>query len=278
MKLQSVFGLIALVLVSACGKSMHLTSIQNNASAGGLSTSAEVKPTDAATPATDASGVKVAGSLNSLALEDYNNALIFTAANIMSTADRAEHLGIASMDNTQGSLKLSDGQDVPYSSYAVEVVTATLDVPAADQIESVKSLKLVLKGLSRSGSIDQDQADLSGQILCVVDGMLCSGDGTNVKRPNDLRMLSTDFSLISGLKAAGTSNNQKIFTKDGDVTIDLKSALSLSDQAAQEFLTKNSIEGKTPGQRVFRIALGKQSFVQGGELELEYTAKKPEQK
>ena len=196
----------------------------------------------------------------------------------MRTTDRVDNLGIASIDNSQGSLKLSDGLEIPYSSYAVEVVTATLDVPSADQIDSVKSLKLILKGLSRSGSIDQDQADLSGQILCVVDGMLCSGDGTNVRRPNDLRMLSTDFSSVTGLKAVGTSNSQKIFSKDGDVTIDLKSALSLSDQAAQEFLTKNSIEGKTPGQRVFRIALGKQSFVQGGELELEYTAKKPEQK
>jgi hypothetical protein len=278
MKLQSVLALIALVLVSACGKSMHLTSIQNNANAGGLSTSAEVKPTDAATQATDPSGVKVTGSLSSLAPDDYTNALIFTAANIMRTADRVDNLGIASMDNTQGSLKLSDGQEVPYSSYAVEVVTATLDIPAADQIESVKSLKLVLKGLTRSSPMDQDQADLSGQILCVVDGMLCSGDGTNVRRPNDLRMLSTDFSSISGLKAVGTSNSLKIFTKDTDVTIDLKSALSLSDQAALEFLTKNSIEGKTPGQRVFRLALGKQSFVQGGELQFEYVSKKSEQK
>jgi hypothetical protein len=133
----------------------------------------------------------------------------------------------------------------------------------------VKSLTLKISKIRRYESTDTNVSSMSGQILCVVEGMLCSGEKVGLAGGEALQVKSDLFSKGSALELEQIIEaNNKVFATNTLTTIDLKAALGLTDETALDFLYSNTKSVDTQN-RSMRLMLGNQTQIEAASISYE---------
>jgi hypothetical protein len=298
MKSPVVLALCALLTLSACGKSLHLTTLKDKGGAPRVVEKSQeailAKLSDAdlageavvalkkeimnegimaASPTPDAGGDAAASPTPDAgaALEAWDAALAGDEAG-------STLLNLGSSDSKY----TKEGKEIGYVKASAMVMQAVIKLPTdKKELKKVKSMTLKLPKLRRYEATDAGVSSMSGQILCVVEGKLCTGDKSGIASET-LSVKSDAFSKASALELEqAIEGKDKVFASTQMVTIDLKAALGLSDESAVEFLYANTMELKleatesagTPApksaNRVLRLMIGKQTAIESGSISIE---------
>ena len=162
-----------------------------------------------------------------------------------------------------------DGKEVGYNKSAALVMQATMKLPEKSKVKKVKSLNLKISKIRRFESTESNVSSMSGQILCVVEGMLCSGEKVGLASGDALQVKSDLFSKGSAIELEQVIEaNDKVFATNTLTTIDLKAALGLSDESAVEFLYGNTKEVDAQN-RALRLMLGNQTQIEAASISYE---------
>jgi hypothetical protein len=288
MKKPLILGLLTLFTLSACGKSLHLTALKGNQANGGAGrvTPLVSEVLLSALADADLSDESVVALKNQLAIKTEapaaadadagGDALDGTTTDEATvdeaTVDEATADDAATLINLGGaqSTFTKDGKEIGYNKSAALVMQATLKLPERKTVKKVKSLTLKISKIRRFESTDANVSSMSGQILCVVEGMLCSGEKVGLAGGDSLQVKSDLFAKGSALELEQVIEaNSKVFASNTLTMIDLKAALGLTDESAVEFLyanTKSSADGQS---RAMRLMLGNQTQIEAASISYE---------
>lgn len=283
MKKPLILGLLTLFTLSACGKSLHLTALKSNQANGGAPrvTPLVSEVLMSALADADLSDESVVALKNQLAIKTEAPAAADAdaggdaeaAAALDGTAlDEATADEAATLINLGGAQATftKDGKEIGYNKSAALVMQATLKLPERKSVKKVKSLTLKISKIRRFESTDANVSSMAGQILCVVEGMLCSGEKLGLAGGDSLQVKSDLFAKGSALELEQVIEaNSKVFATNSLTMIDLKAALGLTDESAVEFLyanTKSSADGQS---RAMRLMLGNQTQIEAASISYE---------
>ena len=188
--------------------------------------------------------------------------------------------------------------DAGYIKNSNELFRSVFHLSKPDTIRSIPVFKLKLTGLRRY-RVKSPASDLSGQVLCILDTKICSGekplspeynesnlnpafwDGAKIVTPvfsktklDDL--LNTDAIIktdaINGATVATTSANDSLGLKQGDAIYDMRELFGLQDLTTSEliqWILDNSTEFAEPGFRKFRFVIGNNTYAESGEIQIQ---------
>jgi hypothetical protein len=291
MKKPLILGLVTLLSLSACGKSLHLKALKSNQANGGaprvapLATEvlmsalseADLKEesvvalknqlsikTEAPAVTAPEGEVPSEGSAGSegASLEVAGDAVEGSEA-VVEEASNLINLGGAQATFTK------DGKEIGYNKSAALVMQAELRLPEKKSVKKVKTLTLKISKIRRFESTDANVSSMAGQILCVVEGMLCSGEKVGLAGGDALQVKSDLFSKGTALELEQVIEaNNKVFATNTLTTIDLKAALGLTDESALEFLYANTKSGDAQS-RSLRLMLGNQTQIEAASISYE---------
>jgi hypothetical protein len=278
MKKPLILGLLTLFTLSACGKSLHLTAMKGYQGNGGAPRVSPLVSEVLMSALSDAdlSDESVVALKNQLAIKTEAPAAADADASGDPAADAA--LDGAALDEAATLINLGgaqatftkDGKEIGYNKSAALVMQATLKLPERKTVKKVKSLTLKISKIRRFESTDANVSSMSGQILCVVEGMLCSGEKVGLAGGDSLQLKSDLFAKGSALELEQVIEaNSKVFATNSLTMIDLKAALGLTDESAVEFLyanTKSSADGQN---RAMRLMLGNQTQIEAASIAYE---------
>ncbi len=265
MKKPLILGLLTLFTLSACGKSLHLTALKGNQANGGAPRVAPLvsEVLMSALAEGDLADEAVVAMKNQLAIKVDAPAEADIADAELEEAGTLINLGGAQATFTK------DGKEVGYNKSAALVMQATLKLPEKKSVKKVKSLTLKISKIRRYESTDTNVSSMSGQILCVVEGMLCSGEKLGLAGGEALQVKSDLFSKGSALELEQIIEaNNKVFATNTLTTIDLKAALGLTDETALDFLYSNTKSVDTQN-RSMRLMLGNQTQIEAASISYE---------
>jgi hypothetical protein len=265
-------ALMTLFTLSACGKSLHLTELKDPNKKDGKGDRVAVVAEEAVLAALTEAELKdeaVESMRKQLALKGADAPPADPVADPGKTADAgtAQHEGTTGFEvgpsvedaaavveeaqtlynlGTAQAKFTKDGKEIGYNKSAAVVMRAIFKLPADQKsVKKVKSLTLKLPKVRRFDSTETNTSSMAGQILCVVDGMLCSGEKSGLASGDALQVKSDLFAKGSALELEQALEGQeKVFASNAVMTIDLKAALGLTDQSAIDFLYSNTKELK----------------------------------
>jgi hypothetical protein len=279
MKKPLILGLLTLFTLSACGKSLHLTALKANSASGGA---ARVAPLASevlmsALAEADLADESVVALKNQLAIKtdapavaEEGDVADAGAAEGAAAAEEAEATAgaLINLGGSQATFT-KDGKEVGYNKSAALVMQATMKLPEKSKVKKVKSLNLKISKIRRFESTEANVSSMSGQILCVVEGMLCSGEKVGLASGDALQVKSDIFSKGSAIELEQVIEaNDKVFATNTLTTIDLKAALGLSDESAVEFLYANT-KAVDAQNRALRLMLGNQTQIEAASISYE---------
>jgi len=277
MKKPLILGLLTLFTLSACGKSLHLTALNNNQANGGAPRVTPLVSEVLMSALSDAelADEAVIAMKNQLAIKAEAPADAGVADAPVSESDttalEAASVDAGSLINLGGAQAsfTKDGKEVGYNKSAALVMQAKMKLPEKKSVKKVKSLTLKISKIRRFESTDANVSSMSGQILCVVEGMLCSGEKVGLSGGDALQVKSDLFSKGSALELEQVIDaNNKVFTSSTLTTIDLKAALGLTDESALEFLYANT-KAVDAQNRSMRLMLGNQTQIEAASISYE---------
>lgn len=279
MKKPLILGLLTLFTLSACGKSLHLTALKANSASGGA---ARVAPLASevlmsALAEADLADESVVALKNQLAIKtdapavaEEGDVADAGAAEGAAAAEEAEATAgaLINLGGSQATFT-KDGKEVGYNKSAALVMQATMKLPEKSKVKKVKSLNLKISKIRRFESTEANVSSMSGQILCVVEGMQCSGEKVGLASGDALQVKSDIFSKGSAIELEQVIEaNDKVFATNTLTTIDLKAALGLSDESAVEFLYANT-KAVDAQNRALRLMLGNQTQIEAASISYE---------
>jgi hypothetical protein len=284
MKKPLILGLVTLLSLSACGKSLHLKSLKSNQANGGAPRVAPLatEVLMSALAEADLSEESVVALKNQLAIKTEAPAASGTDAGntgdagTETTGEPTLESDVA-LDDAAGLINLGgaqatftkDGKEIGYNKSAALVMQATLKLPERKTVKKVKSLNLKISKIRRFDSTDANVSSMAGQILCVVEGMLCSGEKVGLAGGDALQVKSDLFAKGSALELEQVIEaNSKVFATNTLTTIDLKAALGLTEESALEFLYSNT-KSVDAQNRSLRLMLGNQTQIEAASISYE---------
>ena len=286
-----IASLVAMLLVSACGKNLHVgtkaspqSSVDRGNSGGTLN---QVNPSTA-----DDLTDETKQALTSQKIMGWNNKeakVEFKDLRPVIGTDKAKmpalKLGTGNASTTDGETK----EVVNYANAGLIMMSGTVQVPPkAEMIKKVKSLSLIFKGfrmLSPAGGAK----NLANQFLCEMDAKVCSGtfdpksENANKKFWDSVKITSDLFSKIEtpNLRETIASDNSQLLTvalaadsDDDTLTVDLIAAFGLdklSDSDLVNWVMNNSKPYLDPSLnlRRFRFAMGTNVYADSGFISME---------
>ena len=297
-----VVGLMTIVALTGCGKSLKITP-------QGQAVVTQTKVEFSKRRAREAAEKKAAD-------------LVAKHESIVSLQDTSGKLTILSdLDVTQvnGQLPYVDQadpfQDIGYPSLSVKNLGGNGVAPSSDgfiiqsnlvfraivqlppeanknAITAVNAITLKLRGVTLNTDGNVSSASLADQVLCFFESKKCIGkldtDAKTNLNQTYLSDINASFSQISDFEAIHTINQDdvnesKVFSYTGaaksgpaELDLDLKALLGLSNTSdAISWLYKNSVEFDTQSNfRKFRFSLGNNIYAAEGELVVDVTTDK----
>ena len=174
-----------------------------------------------------------------------------------------------------------NGQTFGFVENSSVVFRALSPVPETSKITDIDQFELHLKGLYRFHEKGQEDKTLSSQVLCLMDGQVCSGElpGTN----DDKKIVNPKFSASAITSDVFSETDVSLFYNNVDtgflslppneVVLDLKKAFNLSGKTKEEiqsWIESHSTEYDQNGNRKFRFIMGNQVYFQSGNLVLTF--------
>jgi|GEM_PF-5490558 len=163
-------------------------------------------------------------------------------------------------------------------------------IPAPQNIKKVTRFALKLKGVNRHSLEGAVATSLQGQVICMFDTKVCSGDAPDAKDSNanaafwaDADIRNNDFAEIRTGVEIDNAKGHFIHTigatdsnARGEIEIDLIKLFKLEtvgdaehqDKLLVEWIYNNSVEYTKNGYRKFRFVIANDTYIEGGSLEL----------
>jgi hypothetical protein len=295
-----IVTLMTVLALTACGKSMHVAVNGMNGNPAGSAGSSDqstdtqigdhidatksAKVLNTASPAEATAKKSAEQKIYDGQLQPYSEFDLSELANLrpfLNSSDRnnsIREIGEASYLDKQIHLGFTQGSNV--------VFRAVKQMPSKDVIAEIGEFSLEFRGIRVFVPSAQTlaKADLTGQILCIVDGkQQCSGEIANDdegrKNRNDLfwkdaDLVNAEFSRLEmGTQVLNYADKGSVFEPSQQpIKIDLKKAFGLEKLSQLEmidWLYAHSTEYAENGYRKFRFVIGNNVFLQEGTLNLE---------
>jgi len=303
-----ILGVMVLVSLAACGKNMSVRVAgklaQKTAAAKDLAARGNGSGTDTSTNINvnvNNNDPSVDGNLDRWSVFDSNDLKDLPFLNKDNTDAGVRAIGFPAISMKDPSNAANTLEFVQSSNV---VFRAVMQIPDKKWVKGVRKLKLVLSGLRRYNAPSETYSDLSKQVLCIMDGKVCSGDKAQTSPDKDnlnpnfwasLDPVNTVFSKTPLRKTvAKLDDGSTLIGLDQDpIEFDLrdlfeittgqgKAVTELSAQEAGDvidWLMAHSTAYGDPNYRKFRFVMGNNVYADSGSLQIDfdYNDQKPAQ-